>query len=139
MRVATGILEQFRCEACGRAFTHVTFVGDSDVVTDGLYCSSSRETSDVAIIEAAPREDVASVERRIAETLERDDFVVLNSRYEGGLPPTSLSFADFRRVYRPPAHILSSPCCVGAEAREGGKASSGGVFTIGALRFRATD
>lgn len=137
MRVAEGRLRQFRCESCARAFTHVTFIGENDARTEGLASASSRLSRDVAIIEAKPDEGATSIERRIAEALARDDFVMLNNRFEGDPPPAGLTFAEFRRAYRPQALILSSPCCIGAEAREDGAPSDGGVFAIGALRFRA--
>lgn len=126
MRKVEGTVLRLRCDVCGSSFAHFVFSGEDDLETAGLCSASSCVQDEIVITQTDAREwrdladgDVASVERRLARELARDDLKVIAVRRveDHANEAAGMSFAEFRKVYRPPTLIYSCACCAQGESR----------------------
>ena len=133
-----GEVSILHCLSCGRRTPHLTFVGDTDMVTMGLTSLSSITHNEIVVAEAQSHElldaDGGAIVGRVSALLERDDLrFVRPLRSKTAEVKAGLSFQAFREEYQPPFLIFSCPHCVVGEAeiesplsldafrREGGK------------------
>lgn len=121
-----GTILRLRCQACGAVFPHFQFSGERETETGGLFSASSGKADEVLVFEAKPEEwkdfdraGATLAEKRIAQELGRDDLRVIRLlRIESALTTgQGMSFADFKKSYRPPVMVYSCACCAEGESR----------------------
>ena len=116
-----GEISTLLCRSCGKRTPYLTFVGDTDMVTNGLVSLSSISRNEIVVAEAQGNElrdgEGAATLNRISEQLDRNDLrAVRLLRAEDGNANAGLSFQSFRENYQPPSLIFSCPHCVTGEA-----------------------
>ena len=121
-----GTILRLRCQACGAQFPHFQFTGERETETSGLFSASSGKADEVLVFEARPEEwkdfdraGATLAEKRIAQDLGRDDLRVIRLlRIESALTMgQGMSFADFKKSYRPPVMVYSCACCEAGESK----------------------
>lgn len=110
-----------KCNQSDHTTPHITFCGDTDMVTAGLASLSSVITDEIVVAELKPAELTDETgkdfETRINELLGRDDLRFIRlSCVEAGPAPAGRSFQDFRNAYTAPRLIFACPRCDGGEA-----------------------
>jgi len=123
-RKVEGYVLTLKCRRCGAKFPHAVFSGDTDMATDGLVSLTSVErnelvfgelTADEWKLEDAKR--VSAACQRISGALARTDLrSVMVVRWQKSQSIAGLSFAAFRKTYKPPVGVYSCPHC-GGEAK----------------------
>ena len=113
-------ITQLRCESCRFTSADVRFVGDTDMVTNGLATASSSKNMEVAVGRLATddvgkgfdaaMEDFAS---RVSSETGGDFRAVPIVGERGGFKPVGVAFQEFRRLYRAPEIIYRCPRCGG--------------------------
>jgi hypothetical protein len=111
-----GIVSSLRCEGGGHITPHLTFSGDTDMVTAELTSLSSVTADEIVVAEMidGELEDFGSdaVQTRVNNLLARDDLrIVRLRRVEAHTAPTGVSFQEFRQTYIPPRLIFACPQC----------------------------
>ena len=128
-----GTTLSLRCQGCGAVFPHFQFSGERETETGGLFSASSGKADEVLLFEAKPEEwkdfdraGATLAEQRIARELGRDDLRVIRLlRIESALTTgQGMSFADFKKSYRPPVMVYSCACCAEGESRLAEEAAS---------------
>jgi Zn finger protein HypA/HybF involved in hydrogenase expression len=115
-RYIEGSISVLRCKAEGHLTPHLTFSGDTDMVTADLGSLSSVSADEVVVVELGPGElgDVPTdrFECRINALLDRDDlrFVRLR-RVERDETPAGLSFQEYQKAYSSHRLIFACPRC----------------------------
>jgi hypothetical protein len=126
LRSVEGTVQRLRCQACGAVFPHFQFSGERETEGGGLFSASSGKADEVLVFEAQPEEwkdfdraGATLAEKRIAQELARDDLRVIRLlRIESALTTgQGMSFADFKKSYRPPVMAYSCACCEAGECR----------------------
>lgn len=121
-----GMVQRLRCQVCGAVFPHFQFSGERETESGGLFSASSGKADEVLVFEAKPEEwkdfdraGTTLAEQRIARELGRDDLRVIRLlRIESALTTgQGMSFADFKKSYRPPVMVYSCACCDAGESR----------------------
>ena len=105
-----------RCEAEGHTTSHLTLIGDTDMVTNGIAALSSVAADEIVVAEQDASElgDPSGriFEARINSLLHRDDLRYVQLRRLDEAPiPAGLSFRDFRKAHAPPRAIYGCPRC----------------------------
>lgn len=155
LRIVHGSVKMIHCRICESTIPIFVFEGEADVDTMGLCSAGSCERFDVAVLEAEPDEwnDLASgrpevLQSRIANELGRSDLRILKvlKMEEAGEVPAGTSFAEFRKLYRPPIVVYECPCCSVGEAREHSELTissfneiGGRIFTVGRLAIEGAE
>ena len=140
-RWVEGIVSVLLCRSCGKRTPHLTFNGDTDMVTIGLTSLSSITRNEIVVADAQGDElrdrEGKAILGRVSKQLKRDDLrVVRLLRAEEEEIKAGVSFQEFRKVYRPPSLIFSCPHCVTGEAEVKDKPSvsdfqrEGGELTV---------
>lgn len=116
-----GEVSTLLCRSCGKHAPYLTFIGDTDMVTNGLVSLSSIRRNEIVVAEGQGSElrdrEGAAILGRISAQLGRNDLrVVRLLRSEDMDAKAGLSFQAFRGKYRPPSPIFSCPHCLTGEA-----------------------
>ncbi|AXQ28018.1 hypothetical protein D0B54_04730 [Solimonas sp. K1W22B-7] len=124
--VVTGSILRLRCQACGALFPHFQFSGERETEAGGLFSASSGKLDEVFIAEATEpewkdfdRAGATLAEQRLAQQLGREDLRVIRLlRIESALTGgQGMSFADFKKSYRPPVMVYSCAGCGEGESK----------------------
>jgi hypothetical protein len=130
-----------RCGGCSQTTPHLTFAGDTDMVTFGIASLSSMTTNEIVVVEAEPAEwsdeTGERLQVRVNEQLGRLDlrFVRL-LRADETAANDGVSFQEFRNTYRPRRLIYACPNCGAGEATPVGEQTpsdyqgDGGKLTV---------
>ena len=126
LQTVSGTILRLRCQGCGAVFPHFQFSGERETEAGGLFSASSGQADEVFIAEATADEwkdfdgaGATRAEQRLALAQGRDDLRVIRLlRIESALTTgQGMSFADFKKSYRPPVMVYSCAACEAGESR----------------------
>ncbi|MDM4769254.1 hypothetical protein [Solimonas sp. SE-A11] len=131
-QTVSGTILRLRCQGCGAVFPHFQFSGERETESGGLFSASSGQADEVFIAEAMADEwkdfdgaGATRAEQRLALELGRGDLRVIRLlRIESALTAgQGMSFADFKKSYRPPVMVYSCAACEAGRSRVVGECS----------------
>jgi hypothetical protein len=135
-----GTVSILQCAGHHHLTPHLTFSGDSDMVTLGLASLSSIVANEIVVAEMIGGEladgESDALQNRINRLLVRDDLRSLRLRRVEAAPASAgTSFQQFRQAYSPPRLVFQCPRCASdAIASRShtptGYTRSGGVLTV---------
>lgn len=129
VRLVEGTVLSLCCESCGARFPHFSFSGEEDSDTAGLYSATSprsnelilaeAESSEWTVLASGDLEAIKAIESRLSQQFVRDDLriVRLLRTEQQQKSAAGLSFAEFRKTYKPPILVYSCISCPAGESR----------------------
>lgn len=116
-----GYVQRTRCGECSTRSVAFTFLGDTDMTTFGLVAGASDDRQ-LALGVLTPAEFEAGERgldgfcNRASAAFGVNFHPVRVKRYEGGIAPAGVSFAEFQRAYKPANPVFVCLSCGGDAA-----------------------